>query len=220
MADVGGQGPGIIDMATGRIIRVEVPRALINRPLVISPDGRWLAQGGEKGEALIYAGDTGQIHARLCNLPGQGRIGAFSLDSKLLLTLAGNAVQVWNVAGRKLISVVPGGEAAAEAAVFSPDSTRIAVAYSTGTIARAETATGKIEILYPPRQGAGKYLRFSPDGKQIATISGKRVLLWPADPWPFILSRTARQLTKEQRVHLGLEALRPGEKKPPEALPR
>jgi WD40 repeat protein len=210
---------GLLDVETGKIVRrLETVGKTRPTNLIASPDGNWFTSDGEKKEPRVYRADTGKVHMKFAELSGEVRLSSFSQDGKRLLMIIGPDVCVWDVPGRRLVSMITRARDTASVACFSRDGKLVAVGYASGTVALAEAETGKLRSQYPPRGEAPSMLAFSPDGKELAAAVGGSVFLWPVDPWPFIRSRCPRELTAAERRRYALDAPRPGEEKRPVAV--
>jgi WD40 repeat protein/tRNA A-37 threonylcarbamoyl transferase component Bud32 len=210
---------GLMDVETGKLVRRLRPVGK-TRPtnLIASPDGNWFASDGERKEPRVYRADTAKAHMKFAELSGPVRLNGFSKDGKRLLMIVGPDVCVWDVPGRRLVSMITRPRDSASVASFSGDGKLVAVGYASGAVALVDAETGKLRSQYPQRGGAPAMLAFSPDGKDLAAAVGGSVHLWPVDPWPFIRSRCPRELTKAERRRYALDAPRPGEEKRPVAV--
>jgi WD40 repeat protein len=92
------------------------------RTLVYSPDGQWLASGGDDSSVWIWDADTGV--ALRCLTGHQDTTGslAFSCDSRWLASGSEDAtVRVWNVSSGQQRLTLTGHSAKVVSVAFSPD---------------------------------------------------------------------------------------------------
>jgi WD40 repeat protein len=157
--------------------------------LVVSPNGKYLVAGIEEGNRSIVWDLT--THAQVATLEQVGRINSvqFSRDGKLLATGSSEAtVYFWNAedssfSRSKNEFLANGGVLSLD---FSPDSKRLAVGDSTGYVYLFDLALGQ-EIARLPHVDKVTGISFSPDGKQLATVSRKTVSLWNLSSIPLIM---------------------------------
>ena len=87
------------DVQTGNCVRVFLGHTNPVNCLAVSPDGRWLASGGEDGIICVWDIGSGR---RLKSMRGHARASiyslAFSKDGTVLISgCADNSVRVWDV---------------------------------------------------------------------------------------------------------------------------
>ena len=148
----------------------------------ISPDGRWLARGGDSSFIAIDAADDPDRRIRR-NVPGITRAVTFSADSRWLAA-GGTArsISVWAVDDPETAPealVFHGLAAAVRGIAFSPDGTAIAANACPG-IARRWTFNGRAGGSLPHLLPAGRFdvrqIAASPDGRWIAAACRSRSL--------------------------------------------
>jgi WD40 repeat protein len=92
------------------------------RTLVYSPDGRWLASGGDDSSVWIWDADTGVALRYLTGHQETIRSLAFSCDSRWLASGSEDAsVRVWNVSSGQQRLTLTGHSAKVVSVAFSPD---------------------------------------------------------------------------------------------------
>ncbi len=143
-----------------------------SRFLCLSPDGHWLAVGGESWQLF----DTGSWRpVRTEKTPGGASALAFSGDSQRLALIAGSEVRVLDVASRELLASFDRGTMQWERSekiglAFSPDGEWLAYGDAEGII-RLSKFADRAELLLRPAQ-ATHSLAFTRDGRHL--ISGGR----------------------------------------------
>jgi WD40 repeat protein len=137
--------------------------------VALSPDGAWVASGGEDGAVQVVDVRTGTDVVPPVRLPGAPTVLQFSDDKEWLgIACEGGTVLLAQLAG-------PGrtrpfsGLGQINSLVFSPDSHLLATASSDATARIIDVAGGR--ELEPPIKGIGNVasVAFSPDGRLLAT---------------------------------------------------
>jgi WD40 repeat protein len=99
----------------------------------------------------------------------RGRSLAFSPDGKLLATLPGQRLKLWDVGSRREVATLPSPEQPTSIA-FSPDGKTLATSsVFTNTLTVWDLATKREVPCLKALSGPIRSLAFSPDGKRLAT---------------------------------------------------
>lgn len=145
----------------------------------ISPDGRWLAIGGEKGYLAVYGMFSGQLKKRLIgHLETAGRAGSitslgFARDGTLLSSGGDGNVIHWSMPSGDIINRFKTG-APVIAMAINPVKDFFATGDLEGLIRIRSIKTGKIvRSLKSHKQSISPLngLSYSPDGKLLASAS-------------------------------------------------
>lgn len=150
--------------------------------IAVSPNGKYLVAGVEEGNHSIVWDLATQ--AQVTALEQVGRIKAvqFSKDGKLLVTGSSEAtIYLWNVEDGSFIRaehmLLVNGEILSMD--LSPDNKLLAVGDSAGYVYLFDLVLDQ-EVARLPHVDKVTSISFSPDGRQIATVARKTVLLWDA----------------------------------------
>ncbi len=164
--------------------------------IAVSPNGKFLVTGIEEGNhSIVWDLNT---KVQIANLEQIGKINSvqFSHNGKLLATGSSEAtIFLWNVVDNKSFTL-SGNEVHVNGELsaldFSPDNHLLAAGDSTGYAYLFDLALGQ-EISRLPHIDKVTSVSFSPDGKQLATVSKKAVMLWDV---PSIPHFTREKLTE------------------------
>ncbi|MBI4324264.1 MAG: hypothetical protein HY674_03280 [Chloroflexi bacterium] len=151
------------------------------RSLEVSPDGRWLAAGSERGTLKVWNLATGE---EIPLLPDQGwkSFGSFSPDSRLLLytdqsTKAWGTIRIWDTQTRKRRTYITNSWAIGIASRRTPNASRRRTCgsilsrsterfqVSSGVSAEPMNCTGlSLQVVWFDRRLAFKFLGFRSAG--------------------------------------------------------
>jgi len=183
------------EVATRRLIRRLSGHTGYCVSLDFSRDGARLASGSRDGTAIIWSTESWKaLHTlqnpekdsqQLGQQRGMVEDVAFSPDGKTLaLASREGTVQLWDVAGGKLLKTLKGHSSAVGAVAFSPDGRTLATGGGDQTVRLWNVETrrelmqldsGNVEL------GGVETLAFSPDGKHLLA-GGRRTAVWSTTP--------------------------------------
>jgi len=179
-----GKAVRIWDVATWREERqIAVEEGV--RPVVLSPDGKTLAVGCERGAVRIYRIEDGALVKSL-----EGHLKAvfglaFNEDgSRLVSGASDSTIRLWDVAGGAQLQSVEVPEHWVRPVVFLDGGKTFAAAIQDGTVRTWDCATGKEKAVLSATVRSDLWvmaMAVSPDGKTLATAgTEKAIRLWDA----------------------------------------
>lgn len=158
--------------------------------LAATPDGRHLAadapeQRRAPNRIAFFDAATGDRAFELVGTRRYTTAMAFTRDGRTLAAGSNGAVQVWDVAARKVVRTVVGFERTVTAAAFSDDGSLLAAGLSDGQVWVWSARTGRrVQVLETGTRGV-RALAFSPDGKSLVTSTNKApTAVWDVAPEP------------------------------------
>jgi WD40 repeat protein/serine/threonine protein kinase len=167
--------------------------------VTFSPDGRYIAAGGDHPQAFIHVWDLGGAQpVAIGGFAGHRSAVhsvAFSRDGTKLLTASHDrTVRLWDIATGKEIRSFIGHTWWVWSAAFAPDERQVVSASQDGTAILWEADSGKQLGQFLGHKGPVFSAAFSPDGLRVVTGGqDRRVLLWrAADVHKFELGRAVR----------------------------
>jgi WD40 repeat protein len=181
---VGNTTLDLLDETGQALCRVNMPEATGPAPVVVSPDGRWLAcprnWEGRK-QIAVFDANTGK---RMAVCDGH-RVAlwsfTFSPDSTRLASAGEDQVaRLWDPASGALLATCRGHESKVLSAAFRPDGARLVTTSSDGTVRQWDARTGQeVEAPYDRHSGEVAAAVYSPDGHWVASAGTDRtVRVW------------------------------------------
>jgi WD40 repeat protein len=176
----GSENITIWDLATGKVHQEFDQPAFFG--FAMSPDWKWFAADGMKGEVNIRDRATGKSRISLPSNPSIGFYSlAFSPDGDTLVS-CGPALEMWELkTGRELLGD-DGHTGAVSVLDISPDGKTIASGGFDGNIFLWDARTGKVLHRIAQQRMLVTSVAFSPDSQTLATCyyPAKDVVLWDA----------------------------------------
>jgi WD40 repeat protein/tRNA A-37 threonylcarbamoyl transferase component Bud32 len=154
--------------------------------LTLSPDGRWLAVGGGDTGAAGFIDlrnpENGQICYSLNGYHDSEVKGlAFSPDGRMLASIGGSKLKLWDLATRRERLEVKAHEYLGLSVSFSPDGQRLVTGGYDALAKVWDTFTGRELLTLRGHPYPVNAALFSPDGSTIATASADHLIkLWDA----------------------------------------
>jgi WD40 repeat protein len=149
--------------------------------LDVSPDGRWIATGGNDGYARLWDGKDGTKRGEIERLYPIGVV-SFSRDSRYLLVgdQSGEAV-LWEL-GTERRTPLLGHNRTTGAVAWSPDAKWLATGSHDGTVRMWTLPEGTLSQTWTyPELVFG--VAFSPDGSRMITVSGQVARQYEVNGW-------------------------------------
>jgi WD40 repeat protein len=206
-----GQSLAVTTDLDGTILIWDLPagraRMVLHHPspvvsIAFSPDGRWLAAGGARGDCSILLWDlqTGSRRTLLEDGHGLATALAFSPHGSLLATASSydHHVRLWDMKTERVCQVFAGHSRSLNSVAFSPDGSLLARAANDGMVGVWTVATGQRLATLDGQATLLRAVALSPDGRTLVLSSGNDddFRLWnvaeilPASPRPiYSLSR-------------------------------
>ncbi|MGA2256192.1 MAG: protein kinase [Thermoguttaceae bacterium] len=167
----------IVDAVTGREILSFSPQGTELRSLAWSPHGSRLASGERRNWARVWDIATGREVLKLWH-SGSVESLAWNPDGKRLAAASAQRISIWDVTTGREALRLQGHRDEIHSVSWSPDGDQLASAGDDGTV-KVWDARAKPEG--PAMEGARAVrLAWSPQGRRLAWVGGRKVMLWDA----------------------------------------
>jgi RNA polymerase sigma factor (sigma-70 family) len=202
-------GIRIWDVASGRQIRRIEEQTSGNRPLTLSPDGKWLAIlsrtiNPKDGPIAILKFDTGRVVRRMGKRGSGGGFGypLYSPDGKVLAVSGQQTIELWDPEAERLLHTLTGHKDIVWCMAFSSDGKTLVSGSDDKTIRFWDVATGQQARQITHNNGVGT-IAWSGDGKRLASIDvtkqgNQNGAVWYPDSrvhlWDTATGKAVRQL--------------------------
>lgn len=138
-------------------------------PAAISPGGDVIAASDGSGTVRLWETATGSVLEELETLAGRRVRCHFHPAGEILAACRPGAIELWDLTTGELVRALNGHHSATvHSMTFSPDGSRLAAAWTGGTIQIREVPSGDLITTIPARQSEVLSVRHSPDGKLLA----------------------------------------------------
>ncbi len=197
-------------------VRTGEQRATLTRPrmavfaVAFSPDGRTLAAGTGHLKTPIPAGELvlwdvsapGGAARELAVVPAASAVQAvaFSLDGKLVAAGGGEAINLWDVAGKRVVRSLTGQWERVTSVAFAPNGRILASGSIDAAIRLWDVESGRLlaKLRDGGDPGLSDSVSFSPDGTRLAAAaSNGEVRLWDPASQRLLVKWNAHQ----EQVH-------------------
>ena len=145
--------------------------------IAFSPEGKFLASGGDDKTVRIWDLTTGKVTARLEDHTEAISGVAYSPDGKVVASAgADKVVRLWDADTGKTKFLLKGHEGRIRSLAFSPDGKTLATGSDDKTVRLWDLASGKARAVLRGHQKAIFCIAFSPDGALLASGGGVAVI--------------------------------------------
>lgn len=151
--------------SNGKAIKHLTPDVGWLRKLEFSPDGDWLAVSGWRG-MCVYALSSEEKIAEL-SIDASVWATAFSPDMRWFAAASHDSVVVWDLATKQIAKKLQISADVAQAVEFQPDSEKLAVGCSDGTILQWSTGDWRLLATWKGHRASVTDLAYNSDGSRL-----------------------------------------------------
>lgn len=144
------------------------------RAVTYSPQGSWLATGGEDGTIRIWDPQTGaELHCLTGNHESVNTLAVSPNGKRLAAGCYGHVVELWNTVTWQISHVLEGFDDEITSLSFSGDGSRLAVGCRDSKTRIFEVDTSTILITLSQEKDPVYHIALTPDGRYLATVGGR-----------------------------------------------
>jgi len=174
-----------VDLATGQLqlsflgeLDKEYP---LVRAMSFSPDGQWLAVGGNDGNVKLFEATSGRLAKTMRGHVDWVTAVAFSPDGSLVSGSDDQTVRIWSTGTETAVRILKGHTGFVTGVAFSPDGLRVSSTGYEGAVKVWEANTGALVWSVAGHPKPANAVAFSPDGRVVASASDDDTIkLWDA----------------------------------------
>jgi len=168
----------VVDLATGQLqlsfLGDMDKEYLLVRAMNFSPDGQWLAVGGNDGNVKLFEATSGRLAKTMRGHVDWVTAVAFNRDDRLVSGSDDQTVRIWSTKTATALRILKGHRGSVTGVAFSPDGLRVSSTGYEGTVKVWGANTGALVWSV-----AGHCLAISPDGHWLASGDQSNVIrLW------------------------------------------
>ncbi len=169
------QGVQLLDVKSGAAVATLGGHPTWIGHVVFSPDGTRLAVAGDGGEDAVHVWQVAERRV-LCRVAGQPYAVAFAPDGRLLATLLGDTLKVWDAASGREIANLRGHTGTVRGLAWAPPGRFLASAADDQTVRVWDVLTASEHRIFRGHAAAVFSVAYHPDGRRIASGDASGVL--------------------------------------------
>lgn len=147
-----------------------------------SPDGAYIATGGDDEAVRVWRADTGQLVKAVTSHPKGIDVVAFSRDSQWLASGGlDNTVRVVNLKTLEETLVIH--DSSGYRVAWTPDGQQLVVGSQSGLMKVYDAKTGEVRHTLTQHTDRAQHLSFSPQGELVVGSWDRTVSLWRPPTW-------------------------------------
>jgi len=175
----------VVDLATGErqlsfLGDMDKEYPLV-RAMTFTPDGQWLAVGGNDGNLKLFEANSGRLAKTMRGHVDWVTAVAFSRDGRLVSGSDDQTVRIWSTETATALRILRGHTGFVTGVAFSPDGLRVSSTGYEGTVRVWEANTGALVWSIAGHPKPANAIAFSRDGRLVASASDDDTIkLWDA----------------------------------------